>query len=146
MGRYIDADKLCKDLTDMARYQEPYKQSTILGVVSTIENRRDDVECDRLNKNGLWVSHDVFERIVKNPDGIIFHAMGEAPILVTWHPVEKEHNLLAHPESYLDDTMAIVDDMTMAQRIELLKYLEESIEKNKRPRVSNSCEAMCMED
>ena len=38
MSRYIDADKLCKNLTEMARYQEPYKQSTILGVVSTIEN------------------------------------------------------------------------------------------------------------
>ena len=38
MSRYIDADKLCKGLKDMAKYQEPYKQSTILGVVSTIEN------------------------------------------------------------------------------------------------------------
>lgn len=40
MSRYIDADKLCKGLTEMAKYQEPYKQSTILGVVSTIENTR----------------------------------------------------------------------------------------------------------
>lgn len=40
MSRYIDADKLCKNLTEMAKYQEPYKQSTILGVVSTIENTR----------------------------------------------------------------------------------------------------------
>ena len=38
MSKYIDADKLCKGLKDMAKYQEPYKQSTILGVVSTIEN------------------------------------------------------------------------------------------------------------
>ena len=38
MVRYIDADKLCKNLKDMAKYQEPYKQATILGVVSTIEN------------------------------------------------------------------------------------------------------------
>lgn len=38
MSRYIDADKLCEGLKDMAKYQEPYKQSTILGVVSTIEN------------------------------------------------------------------------------------------------------------
>lgn len=37
MARYIDADKLCKGLTEMARYQDPYKQSTILGVVDTIE-------------------------------------------------------------------------------------------------------------
>lgn len=44
-----------------------------------------------------------------------------------------KHNPLAHPESYLDDTMAIVDDMTMAQRRELLKYLEEKIEGNKKP-------------
>ena len=40
MSRYIDADKLCKGLTEMAKYQEPYKQSTILGVVSTIQNTR----------------------------------------------------------------------------------------------------------
>ena len=40
MARYIDADKLCKELTDMARYQDPYKQSTILGVVGTIKNTR----------------------------------------------------------------------------------------------------------
>ena len=38
MSRYIDADKLCEGLKHMAKYQEPYKQSTILGVVSTIEN------------------------------------------------------------------------------------------------------------
>ena len=38
MARYIDADKLNKDLTDMARYQPIHKQSTILGVVSTIKN------------------------------------------------------------------------------------------------------------
>lgn len=42
-----------------------------------------------------------------------------------------DHNPLAHPEAYLDDTMAIVDDMTMAQRVELLKYLERVIEKNR---------------
>ena len=38
MPRYIDAEKLCKSLHDMAFYQNPYKQSTILGVVSSIEN------------------------------------------------------------------------------------------------------------
>ena len=38
MPRYIDAEKLCKSLRDMAFYQNPYKQSTILGVVSSIEN------------------------------------------------------------------------------------------------------------
>lgn len=25
MSRYIDADKLCENLTNMAKYQEPYK-------------------------------------------------------------------------------------------------------------------------
>ena len=38
MARYIDADKLCKGLEEMARLQPPFKQSTILGVVSTIKN------------------------------------------------------------------------------------------------------------
>ena len=37
MARYIDAEKLCKALRDMAFYQNPYKQSTILGVVSSVE-------------------------------------------------------------------------------------------------------------
>lgn len=38
MNRYVDADRLCEGLKDMAQYQEPYKRNTILGVVSTIEN------------------------------------------------------------------------------------------------------------
>ena len=38
MARYIDADKLCERLTELARYQDPHKQSTILGVVDTIKN------------------------------------------------------------------------------------------------------------
>ncbi len=38
MARYIDADKLCEGLKSMASVQPPFKQSTILGVVSTIEN------------------------------------------------------------------------------------------------------------
>jgi Asp-tRNA(Asn)/Glu-tRNA(Gln) amidotransferase C subunit len=37
MARYIEAEKLCKALRDMAFYQNPYKQSTILGVVESIE-------------------------------------------------------------------------------------------------------------
>ena len=55
MSKYIDADKLCKGLKDMAKYQEPYKQSTILGVVSTIENTptADVVEV----KHGYWKLH-----------------------------------------------------------------------------------------
>ena len=52
MSRYIDADKLCEGLKDMAKYQEPYKQSTILGVVGTIKNTRtaDVVEV----RHGEW--------------------------------------------------------------------------------------------
>ena len=38
MARYIDAEKLCKDLMDMARYQPIDKQSTIVGIVSTIKH------------------------------------------------------------------------------------------------------------
>ena len=40
MPRYIDADKLCENLTLMANTQEPYKRNTILGVVSTIQNTK----------------------------------------------------------------------------------------------------------
>lgn len=38
MARYIDAERLCRGLRDMASVQYPDKQNTILGVVSTIEN------------------------------------------------------------------------------------------------------------
>jgi len=53
MARYIDADKLCKGLREMASVQYPTKQNTILGVVSTIENTRtaDVVEV----KRGEWI-------------------------------------------------------------------------------------------
>ena len=52
MPRYIDADKLCEELKLMAKHQDPYKQNTILGVVSTIENWKtaDVVEV----KHGEW--------------------------------------------------------------------------------------------
>ena len=53
MARYIDADKLCKGLKEMASVQYPDKQNTILGVVSTIENTptADVVEV----RHGEWV-------------------------------------------------------------------------------------------
>ena len=51
--RYIDADKLCKGLKEMASVQCSDKQNTILGVVSTIENTptADVVEV----KHGEWI-------------------------------------------------------------------------------------------
>ena len=59
MSRYIDADKLCEGLKHMAKYQEPYKQSTILGVVSTIENTpsADVVEV----RHGRWAICGTFD-------------------------------------------------------------------------------------
>lgn len=36
--KHVDADKLCEALKSMASVQPPLKQSTLLGVVSTIEN------------------------------------------------------------------------------------------------------------
>ena len=45
MERYINANKLSENLRHMAKYQEPNKQNTILGVVSTIKNTpAEDVE------------------------------------------------------------------------------------------------------
>jgi hypothetical protein len=38
MARYIDAEEVCEALKSMASVQLPDKQSTILGVVSSIEN------------------------------------------------------------------------------------------------------------
>lgn len=57
-----------------------------------------------------------------------------------------QHNPFTRPESYLDVTMAIVDDMTMAQRRELLKYLEDSIERNKKPITKEEWEEVSLRD
>jgi hypothetical protein len=53
MARYIDAERLCRGLKDMASVQYPDKQKAILGVVSTIENTpaADVVEV----KHGEWI-------------------------------------------------------------------------------------------
>ena len=57
MAKYIDADKLCEGLKDMAKYQVPAKQNTILGVVATIRNTRAaDVEEVR---HGEWKHTDL---------------------------------------------------------------------------------------
>lgn len=40
MARYVDADKLCEGLREMASVLEPFKQNTILGVIETIKMRR----------------------------------------------------------------------------------------------------------
>lgn len=55
MARYIDADKLCEALKSMASVQPSLKQSTILGVVSSIENTptADVVEV----RHGEWKQH-----------------------------------------------------------------------------------------
>lgn len=37
--------------------------------------------------------------------------------------VEEEHNPLAHPETYVDDAIAMINDMTDAQRAEVIKHL-----------------------
>ena len=53
MARYIDAEKLCKGLKEMASVQHLDKQNTILAVVSTIENTSTaDVEEIR---HGEWM-------------------------------------------------------------------------------------------
>lgn len=72
---YIERKSLCEDLKQMAKYQEPYKQSTILGVVSTIEGRKaadvvevvrckDCVSCRALRRN------DRFEALF--PEGRVY--------------------------------------------------------------------------
>ena len=55
MAKYIDSDKLCKGLKEMASVQCPDKQNTILGVVSTIKNTptADVVEV----KRGEWMPY-----------------------------------------------------------------------------------------
>lgn len=38
MDKYVNATSICAGLKEMASVQPPFKQSTILGVVSAIEN------------------------------------------------------------------------------------------------------------
>lgn len=61
MARYIDAERLCRGLKDMASVQYPDKQKAILGVVSTIENTptADVVEV----KHGEWEQNPYCKRI-----------------------------------------------------------------------------------
>ena len=73
--KYVGVNRICESLKDMAEYQPPFKQSTILGVVSTIENypAADVVDRNKLkqliankygdldnicgcNVNGQWLS------------------------------------------------------------------------------------------
>lgn len=56
MARYIDAERLCRGLRDMASVQYPDRQHAILGVISTIENfpTADVVEV----RHGEWVHHE----------------------------------------------------------------------------------------
>ena len=37
--------------------------------------------CDHLNDNHIWVSKDVYYKIMDNPDGVIFEAVGKPPII-----------------------------------------------------------------
>lgn len=74
MARYIDAERLCRGLKDMASVQYPDKQKTILGVVSTIENAPTaDVEEVR---HGEWYygictncGHEALDYLDETPSG-----------------------------------------------------------------------------
>lgn len=86
----------------------------------------------------MIISKVKYEELVRSRDG--YKALAEKTIALNAEILSSngrlldilKHDVLEHPEKYLDDTMAIVDDMTMAQRRELLKYLEDKIEGNKK--------------
>ena len=59
MAKYIDADKLCEGLKDMAKYQVPAKQNTILGVVATIRNTRAADVAEVRHGEWVYISGDV---------------------------------------------------------------------------------------
>lgn len=44
--------------------------------------------CDDNNKDRIWVSNDVYERIKNNPKGVIFESVGKKPII--WKGVVKD--------------------------------------------------------
>ena len=75
-----DAIAMIDDMTHAQRY-EVYKH-----LEKRIEGNREFAECDWLSKRRIWVSQDVYERIVDNPrSGVIFEAIGKAPILVSFY-------------------------------------------------------------
>lgn len=73
--RLIDANALIKDLHLMAKFQDPYKCSTILGVCFTIEARKTIdavpvvhgrwIHCD--GKSNLWYCSECGGKILYNP-------------------------------------------------------------------------------
>ena len=38
--------------------------------------------CDHLNENRIWVSQEVYERLINNPKGVVVESVCKAPILV----------------------------------------------------------------
>lgn len=72
MDKYINATKICAGLKEMASVQPPLKQSTILGVVSTIENYP---EADVISKKELQRLFKEIEEAVEDAEaeyGTIF--------------------------------------------------------------------------
>ena len=60
MKEYIERKSLCEELEQMAKFQEPYKRNTILGVVSTIKSRKTADVAPRSE-----VAKEIFEEIGK---------------------------------------------------------------------------------
>ena len=108
MARYIDAEKLCKSLRDMAFYQNPYKQSTILGVVSSIENfstadvvPKSEVE-NLLKENERWMlEYEGFRAASKQIIEELKAALAEAKVEVAREIFEEIESIcLKHVDRY----------------------------------------------
>ena len=71
-----------------------------------------------------------FDSIVRDK-GTDYEEVVTTAMVVYEDGVESEHNPLTHPESYVDDAIAMIDDMTHAQRAEVYKHLENRIKCNR---------------
>lgn len=58
MGRPIDADALISELELLARHEDPFRQSIILGVVETIRSIP-TIDPESLRPRGRWVDNGI---------------------------------------------------------------------------------------
>lgn len=68
--------------------------------------------------------HKIIDDAMEKRDRTVFIYIGEHGTTVNITPFEEEFNPLAHPETYVSDAIAMINDMTDAQREEVIKHLE----------------------
>ena len=76
-GVNVDKDELIKALKyDREQYEKGYNDGYKDG------QSEDNASCNNSNKNVIYASPEVYERIVNNPKGVVIVAQGEPSILI----------------------------------------------------------------